>query len=190
MVGLGSMFPLTRLALDSRSQLDIVRQLGFGIPHQLPPDGSDVFFSLALDPSQTQINLPAMLAIAWLVVVAFLLTVVAITITIVTGQSGESVFFDPPSAWFLVHPTANPHFVNCARLQVAQRNVSLRDLGSVIPLRGLPLNSTPQLHVVKNTHTLLNHRSTPMNHGSRRSHFPSLDVSRHIGSSRYRLAKR
>ena len=173
MVGLGSMFPLTRLALDSRSQLDIVCQLGFGIPHQLPPDGSDVFFSLALDPSQAQINLPAV-----------------VTITIVTGQSGESVFFDPPSAWFLVDPTANPDFVNFARLQVAQRKVSLGGLGSVIPLRGLSLNSTPQLHVVKNTHTLLNHRGTPMNLGSRRSHYPYLDVSRHIGSSRCRLAKR
>ena len=188
MFGLGGMFPLTRLALDSRSQLDIVCQLGFGIPHQLPPDGSDLFFSLALDPSQAQINLPAMLAIAWLVIVASPLAVVAITI--VTGQSGESVFFDPPSAWFLVDPTANPDFVNFARLQVAQRKVSLGGLGSVIPLRGLSLNSTPQLHVVKNTHTLLNHRGTPMNLGSRRSHYPYLDVSRHIGSSRCRLAKR
>ena len=131
MVGLGGMFPLTRLALDSRPQLDTVCQLGFGITHQLPPDGSDVIFSLTLDPSQAQINVPAMLTIAWLVIVAFSLAVVAITI--VTYQSGESVFFDPPSAWFLVHPTANPYFVNRARLQVAQLNVSLGGLGYIDP---------------------------------------------------------
>ena len=138
MGGLGSMLPLTRLALDSRSQLDIVRQLALRIAHQLPPEDSYVRFGLALDPGQSQIRLPAFAVVSF--TVSFPLSI-AVAFIVVAPQGLERVLLDLPGPSNIVYPATNADLVKLSRLQSINGNPGFDRLGSSIPFRWSPVEA-------------------------------------------------
>ena len=155
MGGLGSMLPLTRLALDSRSQLDIVRQLALRIAHQLPPEDSYVRFGLALDPGHAQINLPAFAVVSFTVSFPFTIVVafavvsftvsfplsIAVAFIVVAPQGLERVLLDLPEPSNIVYPATNADLVKLPRLQAIDGNPGFDRLGSSIPFRWSPIET-------------------------------------------------
>ena len=90
----------------------------------------------------------------------------------------ERLLLDLPSAWFLVHPSANSHFVNRPGSQFFQRNLIVSRFHRVLPFGEFAIDAFAQLNVVKELGVARRLRLGPADHGGVFTNFAHLDFAR------------